>query len=182
MPFTNKLTEFSNAVHEDLINRGFYEHVFGNKLIDIIDTTVTKPGYSKEAQLLDQNYGVDYRIVINDPNLGNIPVTIQERFRDMSAKKYQDFTLTHKTPNGRPSELSKINADLFVYGYAETINGITKANQIIIVDMPLVKLALSNKIFVPHKPKTSSKSGSTFITIPFNDLFKMGAVVNFINY
>ena len=181
-PFTNTLTKFSDAVHTDLIKKQFYEYIFDNKSISVIDTTVTKKGYTKEAQLLDQNYGVDYRVIVHDPNLSDIPITIQERFRDISAKKYQDFTLTHETPHGKPSELSKINADLFVYGYAKIINNNIIADQIIVVNMPLVKLALANKTFIPNKPQRSSKSGSTFISITFSDLFKIGAVINLINY
>lgn len=175
MVYSNKQTNFSNAVHDKLMKLNFYEKLFDNNNIKVIDTTVTKPGYNKEAQILDQKYGVDYRIIAKIKLLGNIPVTIQERFRDIKYKHYQSLTIRVETKTGLASELSKINADFFIYGYVDIINGIIKPNQIVVINVALIKQAIiMDKLqYTIHK----NYDGSGFIDIRFSDLSKINAII-----
>ena len=172
--YKNEQTIFSNSVHDKLMLINFYE-MFG-KNIEVINTTITKEGYTKEAQLLDQNYGVDYRLIINKNKWNEMSYTIQERFRQIKYKKYQDFTIRYETKTGLKSELSKINADFMVYGYANN----NKISQIIIVGMSNLKFAFGlNKL--PYTRRTNLDN-SKFIAFKFSDLNKINAIVKMINF
>lgn len=180
MTYTNTETEFSNATHDALIKNNFYIKLFKNKNIKIISTTVTRKNYTKEAQMLDQNYGVDYRIIINDGEWNEISFTIQERFRRLKYKSYQDLTIRYETKCGFKSELSKINADYFIYGYAEVIDDIVQPNQIIVVNIPILKMAFAmNKLSYTTR---MAYDGAKFITFKFSNLSKIDAMFKIVNF
>ena len=67
---------------------------------------------------VDINNGVDYFLI--DNNCNRI-VTVQERFREVKYKNFNDFTIRFEREfnpheNRRLSEYYKLNADYFVYG------------------------------------------------------------------
>ena len=76
----------------------------------------------KEIRFLDTHYGID-RILRLTPHADagcrfTIPVTVQERFRLPKFASYEDITITEwNNVTDQPSELYKMCADLFVYGY-----------------------------------------------------------------
>lgn len=76
-------------------------------------------GESSRGQILDGEMGVDRIVHCKVRGLtGELVFTIQERFRRPEFVKWQDLTVTewnHAT--NLPSELSKINAGIFIYGY-----------------------------------------------------------------
>ena len=171
--YENAQTIFSNAAHEKLMELDFYE-MFGNP-VDVINTTVTSTGYTKDSQMLDQNYGVDYRLIINKNKWNEISYTIQERFRHIRYKRWQDFTIRYETTHGFNSELSKINADYMVYGYSNN----NKIDQIIVICIPSVKFAFGNNNL--SYTKKTNRDNSKFVAFKFDDLKEIGAILRIYN-
>lgn len=67
---------------------------------------------------LDGEHGIDVTISFDTEFRPDIPVFVQERFRRPNYQQWQDIVLTEwNLKSGTPSELGKIKADHFVYGY-----------------------------------------------------------------
>ena len=172
--FSNQQTKFTNTAHDTIMKIGFYDKILPRNNINVHSTNVIHKGYDEESRILDIKYGVDYRIIIHNPRLGDIPITIQERFRDIKYYDNQDLTIRLETKNGKPSELSKINADLFIYGYYNINNN--KFKEIIVIDMVRVKLGLARET-LQFTIKKNKGRDSKFIIIKFEDLTNIKAIL-----
>lgn len=172
--FSNQQTKFTNIAHNTIMKIGFYNKILPRNNIDIHSTNVLHEGYDEESRILDIKYGVDYRIIVHNLRLGDIPITIQERFRDIKYYNHQDLTIRLETKNGKSSELSKINADLFIYGYYDINN--KKFEEIFVIDMVLVKLGLARQTLEFTIRKNKGKD-SKFIAIKFDDLIDIKAIL-----
>lgn len=103
----NKDRAFTDYVHEKLAIPKIYNQLgWRPSKID-----------PRELEEMDIHKGIDY---VFENHLGSI-VKVQERFRDVAYKDYNDITLRYRRDNNfhqsrRKSEFFKIEADFFVYG------------------------------------------------------------------
>jgi hypothetical protein len=110
--------EYSNVCHE-LARKVFYPRLFNVDPAMIRYEENTLLHESGRGQILDGEMGVDRLVRCSVRGLlGHTTFTIQERFRRPEYHKWRDLTVTEwNHASGQPSELSKINAGVFVYGY-----------------------------------------------------------------
>lgn len=115
--------DFSNRAHmraRDVL----YPRIFNvrRERLQFEDTLLAQ---SDRAKILDGEMGVDRIVRVTIHNLhAPLMFTVQERFRRPEFAKYQDMTVTEwNHASNSPSELYKINAGLFVYGYFDERSG-----------------------------------------------------------
>jgi len=103
---------------------------------------------------------------------------VQERFRKPKYSNYRDITITEwNTITNLPSELYKLNAGLFVYGYADNWPNPSDFIEVVVVDTARMIINIIRDDFIcglEENPRTEQ----TFITIPFVLLFDAGCVVS----
>lgn len=130
----------------------------------------------EQGRILDGEKGIDRIVGAPVDNFAHlIPHTVQERFRNESYAHFQDLTMTEiNTVSGKPSEVYKIQAQLFLYGYVNT--QATKFHQWLIVDIALLNRALLNKTLVPSKKEMNDR-GQIFVTYKFKDLWRTNCVL-----
>jgi len=129
---------------------------------------------SERAQILDGEMGVDRIVRVKIHNLpAPLVFTVQERFRRPEFAKYQDLTVTEwNHASNLPSELYKINAGLFLYGYFdERITVFVDAIAIGVTDM---LLAIATRRL--RYDRRWNKKRQTFLTLRFDDMEKAGIV------
>lgn len=100
--------------------------------------------------------------------------TVQERFRKPEYAKYRDLTVTEwNVWTNRESELYKLQAALFLYGYYDPFNN--RFVEAICANVPSLMMAITtNSIRYSHETK---KNGSqTFIGLKFDDMHRAGVM------
>lgn len=109
--------EFSNTAHE-AARRLVYPYIF-NVPANCIDYESTLLGDSERSSVYDAELGIDRIANVTVNELHNpIKFVVQERFRRPKYASYRDITITEwNNASNLPSELYKISAGLFVYGY-----------------------------------------------------------------
>lgn len=173
-PYSNGNQQFSDRAHE-LAQAAIYPKLFGVDPACLTFDDVT--GMTQERnRILDGEMAVDKIVNVSVRGLGApLVFTVQERFRRISAERFRDITITEWNCNSnRPSELYKIKAGLFLYGY---YNDTTDRfiGQSLVVNMPalLIRIA-ANRIY--HERAVNPRSNQRFITIPFESLDELGII------
>ncbi len=164
--------DFSNRAHmraRDVL----YPRIFNvrRERLQFEDTLLAQ---SDRAKILDGEMGVDRIVRVTIHNLpAPLVFTVQERFRRPEFAKYQDLTVTEwNHASNRPSELYKINAGLFVYGYFdEDREDFLDAVAIGVTDM---LLAIATRRL--RYERRWNKKMQTFLTIRFEDMEEAGIV------
>lgn len=149
----------------------FYPQLWPNAVkIEYLDTT---------GAIEDLQYGIDAIVAVTSPDTklrGPIKFFIQERFREPYYRRFNDATITEwNTKTDVPSELHKIAAHIFVYGYYDMArNLITEA---VAIDVPRVlhEIARANLKYV-RSPRITNDQ--TFIGISFKDLQRVNAIMH----
>lgn len=100
--------------------------------------------------------------------------TFQERFRKMQYINNQDITLTEwNTASNTPSELYKISANYFLYGYFDP--HYKTFGDAIVINVPSMMLGI-----VSHRlnfiRNVNRRSNQPFLCITFNDLHEANIV------
>jgi hypothetical protein len=170
--FNRDNKDFSDFAHEAAQSQ-IYPYLFeGDSEINITSVAMNNDAESKK---LDLQYGIDVIVEINVPKLNStIPVYVQERFRRPKWRDEQDITITrHNHASGEPSELSKIAAQQFIYGYYEpTLDEIQEA---ICVNVPiLLRKIADGKLLCGEQQNPKEQD---FLTIGFEELHEEGATV-----
>lgn len=124
----------------------------------------------------DLEYAIDCQLAITVKGLrAPISMAVQERFRRPSdgAMKYGDITVTEwNLASNQPSELHKLSAQMFVYGfYDETADHILLA---VAVDVGFLQWALAHDEIRYVRQKRGDQS---FLGFQFRDLQALGAVL-----
>lgn len=117
-PHSSDNQEFSDLAHS-VAQTAIYPRLFHCDASEIRFENVSLSTGAR-GQILDGQMGVDRVAYITSPwfSRGEICHTIQERFRKPKFMHRQDLTITEYNSNsGQKSELYKINAGIFVYGY-----------------------------------------------------------------
>lgn len=152
-----------------------YAFLWPGKTVTMVDATISREASGLIEGKLDGEMGIDRIALVSSDGL-RLPIkyTIQERFRRESFKRWGDITMTEwNNASNTPSELYKIQADLFVYGYFDSIDGIFK--EFIVVYVPVLKTALSNGLlkFVRRR----NNKNQDFLGISIADLERVGAIM-----
>lgn len=148
-------------------DRAFTDYVHKNLAVPIIYSkmnwkpVVCSTTYTDQR---DKKDGIDYQAI----DSSGLKVTIQERFRDVYAKNYNDFTIRYTRkcslrPEEQKSEWYKIDATYLIYGitngkkFADARNTLTNFIKYIVVDLNQVKnLFRKGVIKIPNNFANSS--------------------------
>lgn len=171
-PYSNKNAKFTDKAHKSA-QTILYPKIFnGNELIfdDLTDWE------TPQNEILDGQMGVDKIIKVSTDRFKEpFTFTIQERFRQIKFASYRDLTITEwNNSSDLPSELYKITAGLFVYGYFDDTN--EKFGEVIVIDTTLTLYKLSQQK-LQYKSDFNPRSNQTFITLKFEDLINSNLVV-----
>lgn len=144
----------------------FYPLLFPKVALAFEDTVKT---------VKDMEYAVDCIVAISLKQLrAPLQLSVQERWRtDLEAMSWGDITVTEwNLDTDLPSELHKLGAQLFVYGfYDKPADRIVAA---IAVDVPRMVLALSIGKLKPNRRRRGDQS---FVGFGVHDLEATGAVI-----
>ena len=171
--FEQKNADFSERAHKAAQTK-IYPHIFDK--FPVLRFESTTMGMGEYEGVLDGRMGIDRVLYAGGFNSGlkMLPITIQERFRDTKYISYKDITITewnHETD--QPSELYKLHANIFVYGYYDP-----KANDFddwIVINAPnlLMAIAQNNVRFT----RRGNEKRQSFIAITFDELARHRGVV-----
>jgi len=164
--------DFSNRAHmraRDVL----YPRIFNvrRERLQFEDTLLAQ---SDRAKILDGEMGVDRIVRVTIHNLpAPLMFTVQERFRRPEFAKYQDMTVTEwNHASNSPSELYKINAGLFVYGYFDERSG--RFPDAIVIGVTEMLLALAQGRL--RYERRRNKKQQSFLALRFEDMEKAGIV------
>lgn len=156
--------EFTKRAHTAAEGQ-FYEPMFPGRRIVFEDTVGT---------VRDLEYAIDCQLAVTVPDLrAPIRFSVQERWREPAAMRYGDVTITEwNSASGQPSELHKLGAHLFVYGFYDE-----HTDQILLgvaVDIPVLlrELALGRLQY-----RRQSRLDQTFLGFDVKQLRQHGAVI-----
>lgn len=107
--FSQRRMEFTKRAHL-AAREQFYAPMFGHLPMKFEDTVGTTR---------DLEYAIDCQIAVSVAGLrAPLRFSVQERFREPAAMDYGDITITEwNIATDQPSELHKLGAQLFVYGF-----------------------------------------------------------------
>lgn len=166
---------FSDKCHL-IAQEKFYPYLFKTKRnnLKFRDTSLQ---LGLKEQILDGEMAVDRIVKVSVEKLKeSIEFTIQERFRGLEYIKYQDITITEWNNNSNlPSELYKLNAGIFIYGYANDRSNPTDLIQVIAIDTMKLLYLIANKS-IKFNRNLNNKNQS-FICIKINDLRESGSIL-----
>lgn len=168
-PYSKARQAFSDKGHMQS-RRVVYPELF-NVPAQNIEYTILE---EEEAKEQDCEYAIDRILQVGVSGLtGKLQFTVQERFRMPRFADFQDITITEWNHNSNlPSELHKIRAHLFLYGYYNpTTDKLVEA--IAFHVSPLLTKIVQNKIVYG---RGRNEKNQTFITIRFDELMRAGIV------
>lgn len=143
----------------------FYAHMFPGLPIAFEDTVGT---------VRDLDYAIDCQLAVTTETLrAPLRFAVQERWREPGAMRFGGITITEwNGASSQPSELHKLGAHLFVYGfYDDTADRIVTAAAFDVVRM-LHALALRRLSY-----RRQSRLDQTFLAFDLKDLKDRGALV-----
>lgn len=161
--FSQKRWEFTKRAHL-AAQRQFYPLMFPYG-VEFLDTTKT---------VQDLNYAIDCQLSVQVRGLrGPILYFVQERFRTPSHERFGDITITEWNLNtNEPSELHKLGAQLFVYGFYDEVRDHIRLA--IAVDVPLLQQALVEDRL---QYKRQRRGDQSFLAFDFCEVEALGAVL-----
>jgi hypothetical protein len=170
--FDEKNKQFTDDAHE-AAKEQVYPHLFKNNGADI-DVRSIAADADVEAKFLDLQYGIDVVVEIEVAELdATVPVYIQERFRAPEYRHYQDLTITkHNNASGEPSELSKIAAQQFIYGYYQPV--LDEIQEAVCVNVPALLRRIADGSLLCGEER--NEKDQDFVTVPFELLRKKGVI------
>ena len=173
-PYDKRRAEWSDRAHraaQELI----YPEVFGvpKERLQFESTLLAD---SPRGEVLDGELGVDRIVHVSVGGLMKpIQFTVQERFRSPAYAKYQDLTVTEwNHASGLPSELYKITAELFLYGYYD--DQARRFTDALLVNVADLKFGITRGTLRYERVFYEAKQQS-FLTFKFSGLEQAGAVV-----
>lgn len=160
--------DFSNACHE-LARLIIYPQLFQAHPENISYEEETLLGESERGKILDGEMGIDRILHCKVRGLnGDLKFTIQERFRKAQYASFRDMTITEwNHASNLPSELYKINAGIFLYGYANA--AVNDFIEVVAVNTTDLLHAIATGKMGSMKLERNKKQQS-FATFKFDDL------------
>jgi len=143
----------------------FYAPMFPGLTVTFEDTVGT---------IRDLEYAIDCQLAVAVDGLrAPLRFAVQERWREPSAMRYGDITVTEwNTATAQPSELHKFGAHIFVYGFYDERRDRVLAAAAVDVVTVLRSLALGTLAY-----RRESRLDQTFLGFGLRDLQRIGAVV-----
>ena len=133
---------------------------------------------SAKGAVLDGDMAIDKIVkvtAIHDLFKQPIQFTVQERFRRMKFMEWQDITVTEwNNRSGLPSELYKLAANLFVYGYYDSVTN-TFGDAIALSVTNLLITLCDGRLKFAYK--NNPRSDQDFIGIKFAAASQAGCVI-----
>jgi hypothetical protein len=173
-PYSKENQALSDAAHLASQSQVYpFALMCENQLIEFECTSLS---VGDKAAILDGEMGVD-RIVRVLPSGLRKPISfcVQERFRNIKYSGYQDLTITTwNKKTEQPSELYKINAGLFLYGFFDSSS--CEFGDWIMVNTSSMLLCLTSGR-VKYTTCTNPRSGQEFIGIKFADLYRSNSMI-----
>ena len=168
---------FSNKAHM-MARRLLYPQIFrkSGTMLEFEDTLLSM---SDRGRILDGEMGIDRIVKVTVPTLhAPLIFTVQERFRRPQFAKYRDLTITEwNNASDLPSELYKINAGIFLYGYYdESSNGFLDVIAVNVTDLLL--MIARDQI---HYSSERNKKQQDFLGFKFDDLKQARVVIFWLN-
>ncbi len=138
--------------------------------------TCTSLNMGEKQKILDGEMAIDRIVSVKCKNLSApLEFTFQERFRRIEYKRYQDFTVTEwNYKSDQKSELYKLNAGFFLYGYFDE-----KLNQLqgwIVIKTADFLLKMVNSE-IPYETGENKRTLQSFFCFKFKDLLAADLVV-----
>lgn len=172
-PHSRANQAFTDAAHQaaqDLL----YPSLF-NVSRERLSFESTTLGKSDTATFLDGEMAIDRIVNIKVPGLRrSLSITVQERFRQLKYSKFRDLTITEWNPRtDLPSELYKLRAGVFLYGYYdESASLFCSAIAVDVVPL-LIAIAHSG---IRYTTGTNPRTEQPFLCFKFDDLFAANVV------
>lgn len=147
----------------------------------LFKTDATNITYEQQGEITTERWGaldgdmsIDRIVKVTVGRLRQpLTFTVQERFRNTWYSHKEDITITEWNNNSnRPSELYKIQANLFLYAYY----GMGTFVDSICVNVTDLLMALVQKT-IEFGVRPNTRSNQTFLTLGFDALHKAGLVV-----
>lgn len=171
---------FSDRAHK-AARQLVYPKVFNVPYDELIFRNATFSRDVKEA--IDREIWVPHGYNQGELSFPYLRFTVQERFRRLEFMKYKDITLTEWNRNsGYPSELYKLTALLFLYGYFEEER---KGDEMVaialhhpvVINTEIMLQGIQGKK-LPFTRQLNPKN-QWFIGIKYKDLLNYGGAVHF---
>jgi len=173
-PYSSHNQSFSDAAHA-AAQLLVYPALLGcdHGLLSFESFSVSDGG---EKAILDGQMAVDRIVSVTVPGLrGDIEHTIQERFRRPDYASFRDITITEwNHASNQKSELYKLKAGVFLYGYFHEQNG--DFGEVIAVNTSALMVAIGNR-GVRYTAATNPRSRQSFLCIKFDALRDAGVVM-----
>lgn len=174
-PYSKANQDFSDEAHkyaQDFI----YPKLF-NTDRENLSFECTSLGTSDKNKILDGEMATDRIVRVTVDFLhGPIQFTVQERYRKPEYARWKDITITEwNCATNLPSELYKLNAGIFVYGYFDDIKKVF-LDWVGVNTVGLLLGILSDTLAVDKK--TNPRSGQTFFGVSFYSLRKSGLLIS----
>jgi hypothetical protein len=175
-PFLPEQKVYSDQINDrykDLI----YPPAYGLKGIDAIYDEDAIP--EEIRTYLDTEQGIDFSFWLKFPNFKHpMKFTSQYRYRDATNyQRYQDLTITLlNNASGKPGELSKLLALLFVYGYYDYL--VNRLVEVIVTDCQRMRNCILDGSLKPKEwiPE-NTRSDQPFLCFDFDELKRLDLVL-----
>lgn len=178
-PFDAANKSFTDTAHRAAM-RIIYPKLL-NCLAEDIEEDLDNFENSERGKLLDGEMAIDY--VIKVPSPYTTPITgkklshyVQERFRRPSFSKFNDVTVTEwNWLTNKPSELYKLRAPMFLYGYYDEIaDDFPQAWALSVAHM---MLCMQHGVWGKQRIRNRNKKEQTFLALPIGTLIEKHAVL-----
>jgi hypothetical protein len=166
--FDPKRMDFTKRAHTAAQTQ-FYPDMFPGRPIRYADTVAT---------VRDLDYAIDCQLAVTVPDLrAPLHFAVQERWRQPQWENHGDVTVTEwNLASGQPSELHKLGAHLFVYGFYDAPADRIRLAVAVAVPILLRELACGDP---PLRYRRGTRGGrdQTFLGFQCRDLESAGAVM-----
>lgn len=171
-PFDDANKELTDKAHE-AAREQVYPHLFASEDVDL-DVKTVADGSSHEHDVLDKRLAIDVIVHATPPQFEqSIPVYVQERFRRPEYRHHQDITITKfNNKSGEVSELSKIAAQQFIYGYYEP--KLDEIQEAVCINTTVLLRQIADGVLGTGEDRNDK--AQDFITVTFDELRESGAV------
>lgn len=167
-PFSAANSDFSKQAHQAAMHQ-VYPHIFSGQSIKRIASRATLLDMGPQERILDGAMGIDYIIEVHHKGLIlPIETTVQERFRRPHYAGRKDITITEwNYQTNLPSELYKIKAELFVYGYYDQDRD-TCFDWVVVYPAKLKSAILNDAI--SYSRASNPRTNQSFLAFKYDDL------------
>lgn len=179
-PYSKENQTFSDRAHE-FAQTNVYPDLFETCYENLSFDDVT--GMEQERnQILDGEMAVDKIVNVTVERLGApLVFTVQERFRRPKYMQFQDITITEWNINSnQPSELYKIKAGFFMYGYYDEVKS-KLVGPLLVVNVSTLLLRIATRQLT-YQTRRSPRGNQRFITVPFYALDQLSVVEFRLNF